>query len=94
MVAKGPPMAAHSIITRPGLVLAVFQRSPSWPFFAQAINDHNPLNRSFAPAASAARANVTENALSGALAPQDSDANHEPHTPCVSAKVRKAVYRP
>lgn len=67
MVAKGPPIAAHSIIMRPGLVLTIFQRSLSWPFFAQAINDHNPLNGSFAPAESAVKANVTVNAISGVL---------------------------
>lgn len=62
-------MAAHSIIMRPGFVLTVSQRFLSWPFFAQAINDHNPLNGSFAPAESAAKANVTVNAISGALVP-------------------------
>ena len=88
-------MAAHSIIMRPGFVLTVSQRFLSWPFFAQAINDHNPLNGSFAPAESAAKANVTVNAISGALVPpQDSDTNREPYTPCASAKVRKAVYGP
>ena len=95
MVAKGPPMAAHSIIMRPGFVLTVSQGSLSWPFFAQAINDHNPLNGSFAPAESVAKANVTVNAISGALVPpQDSDTNREPYTPCASAKVGKAVYGP
>ena len=89
MVAKGPPMTAQSIMTSPGLDLAVFQRSPSWRFFAHTSRLHSPLNASFRPAARAARAKVTVKAGRGL-----SDPSHAPQGPCVSASVRKAVYRP
>ena len=65
----------------------VFQKSPSWRFFAQTATDHTPLNRSFRPAASAASANVMVKALRAAFPlPQSLPANHSPHTSCVSAR--------
>ena len=65
----------------------VFQKSPSWRFFAQTATDHTPLNRSFGLAASAAGPNVMVKALRAAFPlPQSLPANRSSHTTCVSAR--------
>ena len=95
MVANGPPIAAHNIMMRPGFVLTVFHKSPTWRFFAHTATDHTPLIRSLMPAAKAARANVTTKALNAACpSPHSRPANHDPQTPWVWASVRKPVYKP
>ena len=95
MVAKGPPIAAQIIMTTPGLLRSVLAKSLSWWFFAHTASDQKPLTVSLRPAARAARTNVMVKADSAALPlPHSPPANHSPHTPCVSARVKKPVYKP